>query len=139
MATRAATAKRTFLPAGFATFMSRRAIEFGGLLLVLVALAVAAALISFNPADPSLNTQTDAATQNWLGLPGAYLADLLIQTMGLAAYGLTLALVCWGWRIISHQGLASFWLYATLLPLALVASAVAATAIDPAARWRPPK
>ena len=42
--TSTATAKRSFLPAGFVTFIRRRLIELGGLLVIALAIAFAAAL-----------------------------------------------------------------------------------------------
>lgn len=44
------------------------------------------ALISWNPLDPSWNTATDQAPQNWMGEEGALLSDLLRQAFGKASY-----------------------------------------------------
>src|SRR5690349_3225267 len=67
-----------------------------GLLLLLGALAGLAGLASYNPADGSLNNATGRDSLNWLQGPGATAADLLLQTIGLAAYiGLAVPVV-WG-------------------------------------------
>ena len=56
----------------------------GLVLAVLVALTTLS-LLTFNAADPSLNTATTRAAQNWIGAPGAFTADVLLQTFGVAA------------------------------------------------------
>ena len=85
MAQRNETRQRAvFLPEGVQEFMRRRAVESLGLCLLALAGALAAALASYNPADPSWSTATGAAPTNWLGPPGAHAADLILQTSGLA-------------------------------------------------------
>lgn len=56
-----------------------------GLAIVALGLALAAALLTHDPADPSLNSVTSAAPANLLGTPGAWASDLLLQGFGLAA------------------------------------------------------
>src|SRR3546814_6501355 len=53
--------------------------------LCLIALALAAALLSYHEADPSFDTVTGAAPQNWMGAPGAWVVNLLFQLFGLGA------------------------------------------------------
>lgn len=67
----------------------------GGLVAALgVALAVAFA--TYNAGDPSLNAATGVAPTNALGGPGAVLADLGVQSMGLAAGVAALIMVVLG-------------------------------------------
>ncbi|MGA0544767.1 DNA translocase FtsK 4TM domain-containing protein [Brevundimonas sp. VNH65] len=61
-------------------------VRFRGVLQVLLALLLIAALISWNPADPSLNAASSAPATNWLGGGGAVFADLALQSIGLAAW-----------------------------------------------------
>ena len=71
---------------------------FLGMVLVLVSLLLFLALASYRATDPSLNTATGlAAPRNWTGLFGAYLADLLLQTLGLTAFLLPVWLAGVGW------------------------------------------
>ena len=71
---------------------------FLGMVLVLVSLLVFLALASYRASDPSLNTATDlAAPRNWTGFFGAYLSDLLLQTLGLTAFLLPIWLGGVGW------------------------------------------
>jgi len=136
--TSTATAKRSFLPAGFVTFVRRRLTELGGLLVIAMAVAFAGALFSYDIADPSTNTSIrDPAimTANWLGTPGAWIADILFQWVGIAGYVFPLALLGWGWRIMTHQGLRSIWFYLALLPLCVALAAFAAKALAPDLQW----
>ncbi len=55
-----------------------------GGLVAAVGVGLAAALATWNVADPSLNASTAAAPGNALGAAGATLADALLQTLGLA-------------------------------------------------------
>jgi S-DNA-T family DNA segregation ATPase FtsK/SpoIIIE len=74
---------------------------FLGLLLLLVSLILLLALATYHPSDPSLNTATDTslplAVQNWTGLFGAWLSDVLLQALGLTAFLLPLWLGGIGW------------------------------------------
>ena len=76
---------------------------FLGLVLALVSLLILFALATYRAADPSLNTSTDPglvhAVHNWIGLFGAYLSDLLFQSMGITAFLLPLWLggIGWSW------------------------------------------
>ncbi len=86
----------------------------GGALLVALALALLAALVSYRPSDPSLNTAAAGPVGNWMGSIGAYLADLLLSLWGPAAGLLSLLLVVLGLRIarLDHAGR---WLRALLM------------------------
>jgi DNA segregation ATPase FtsK/SpoIIIE, S-DNA-T family len=69
-----------------------------GLVLMLVALLLFLALATFHASDPSLNTATDSAVaRNWVGLFGAYLSDILMQSLGLTAFLLPFWLGGVGW------------------------------------------
>jgi S-DNA-T family DNA segregation ATPase FtsK/SpoIIIE len=82
---------------------SRPLNTFLGVLLALVSLLFFLALATYHSADPSLNTATDpgapAAIGNWIGPFGAFVGDLLLQTLGFTAFFLPLwmAAVAWGW------------------------------------------
>ena len=74
---------------------------FLGLVLLLVSLLLLLALATYQPSDPSLNTASGAAAphavRNWIGLFGAGLSDLLLQTLGFTAFFLPLWLAGIGW------------------------------------------
>ena len=136
MATSSRNLTRSAPPApGKAAFLRRRAIEGAAVLTALAGLAAALALISYHPGDPSLNAATAATARNWLGPAGASLADILMQTMGMAAWLLPLALIAWGVRAGLHRGLGRLWLRITLLPVALPLAAVALAGPPAGAGW----
>ncbi|RZJ76092.1 MAG: cell division protein FtsK, partial [Brevundimonas sp.] len=71
-------------------------VRFRGVLQALLAALLVVALISWNPADPSLNASSSLAPTNWLGLNGALFADLFMQSLGLAAWPAVLLLIAFG-------------------------------------------
>ncbi len=89
------------------SLMRQRVGEFAGIVLGLLGLALLVALVSHNPADPSLNTATTRATSNIAGPPGAVLSDLLLQGFGLAGALPGIAMLAWCWRMASHRGIGS--------------------------------
>ena len=85
--------------------MRHRFGQLGGIALALLALLVLLALFSYNPHDPSLNTATSRRPSNWAGLGGAMMADVLIQSFGLASILLPLAMFAWAWRLLNRPNL----------------------------------
>ncbi|HVI10450.1 MAG TPA: DNA translocase FtsK [Candidatus Binatia bacterium] len=76
---------RVFSPTG-----NRRLNELVGFLLCVSALLLFLAVASYSPLDPSLNsasvlTGTHAA-RNWIGVVGAFVADIALQFFGLTAF-----------------------------------------------------
>ena len=72
--------------------------EILGLLVLVAAGMLLLALVSYTPSDPSLNTVGSVAAgsrpaHNWTGLAGAYLADAMLQVLGLSAYFLPVLLI----------------------------------------------
>ena len=91
----------------FSDQLKRAAVEAGwrtlGLALLLLSIAGALALASYDPADPSLNRATSAAPSNWMAAPGALFADLMLQLFGYAAaFAMPLAALT-GWRLTKLQ------------------------------------
>ncbi|WP_245417971.1 DNA translocase FtsK [Cohaesibacter celericrescens] len=74
-----------------------------GLLGLLVCTAIAASLITWHVADPSLSNATELNPRNILGLPGAMISDLLIQGFGLGCAFLLIPPVVWLWRLTRLQ------------------------------------
>ena len=95
---------------------NRRLNEVLGLVLLVSAALLFLALATYTPTDPSANTvggfaagaRTSAGlaarlaagpAHNWTGLAGAWLADLILQTIGIAAFFLPIVLgrlgLCW--------------------------------------------
>jgi S-DNA-T family DNA segregation ATPase FtsK/SpoIIIE len=92
----------------------------GLVLLGLVAICLVA-MASWSVDDPSFSYATSKAPANWLGFPGAAIADGLFQVFGLAALALLVPPALWGWAFArrhmpTHMGLRTLaWIAATVL------------------------
>ena len=113
--------------------LKRRVFETLGFGLLLGALLVAAALFSYDPRDPSLDTAVDSGAHNFLGYDGAVLADILRQSLGLAAFVIPIVLFGWSLRLLLDRPLRSLWRKLGLLPAALVLAALALSILDQSA------
>ncbi len=69
-----------------------------GLALAGTGAALAAALLTYSPRDPSFNTATALLPGNVMGVPGAHVADLLLHLVGWPALLLVPALILAAWR-----------------------------------------
>lgn len=69
---------------------------FGGLLWL-------TALLTYHKLDPSLNRASSISAHNWLGYPGAVMADLSYQLLGIATLFAALFPLIWGSLILNHQ------------------------------------
>ncbi len=108
------------LPAAFYVILRRRLGEALGLAVLAAAAAFLAALVSYTPTDPSLNSAAGGAAANLMGAPGAYAADLGLQFLGAAAALPALVAAAWGWRILRRRALSLPWLRFALLAAAMV-------------------
>ncbi len=82
--------------------------EILGVVIFVFALLVALSLFSYHPSDRSFNTPSGSLqTQNWGGIVGAYLADLLLQGLGRSAYLLSALLFIVAYNLFreSYQGI----------------------------------
>jgi S-DNA-T family DNA segregation ATPase FtsK/SpoIIIE len=76
-----------------------------GIVLIFVAIALVAALASFDANDPSLDNATDGTVENWLGLYGAYAGSFLLRLFGAGALAVALPISVWGWRLTMGKSL----------------------------------
>ncbi|MDF2368908.1 DNA translocase FtsK 4TM domain-containing protein, partial [Sneathiella sp.] len=125
----------SLLPSGSVDFLHRRLVELGGLVLLLLALICVLALVSYSPDDPNFNHATSNPPSNFLGLGGAHLADLLLQTIGFGSVALILGLIAWSWRVMSHRGLRWGWVHLAVLPFGVSISSSALAALPVAEGW----
>jgi S-DNA-T family DNA segregation ATPase FtsK/SpoIIIE len=111
----------SFLSDALRDGLRRRLRELGGLTLMAAAILLALALATWSVQDPSLSHATNTPIRNALGLPGAIVADLLMQLLGVAALALVLPVGIWGWRLATHRPLRRerlrllFWIIGVLL------------------------
>ncbi len=64
--------------------------------MAIVGIGLALALASYHASDPSFDASTTGAPLNWLGAPGALVADLATQAIGLSALVIALTLTAIG-------------------------------------------
>jgi S-DNA-T family DNA segregation ATPase FtsK/SpoIIIE len=97
---------------------------FLGVLLLLVSLLLLLSLATWHASDPSLNTATGEtgphAIHNWIGLFGAWLSDLLLQSIGITAFVIPLWLGGLGWTWMHSRPSGSPWLRWTGTLFALI-------------------
>ena len=127
--------RRTILPDAVAAQLRRRVSELGGMVIVAVAAALLAALLTFNAADPSVNSATSTAATNLLGTPGAVIADLLLQLLGIASGLISAVLTGWAWRLVSKRGISLLWLRAVLLLSGLFLASIALAPVPTIEAW----
>ncbi|WP_333794490.1 FtsK/SpoIIIE family DNA translocase [Hyphomicrobium sp.] len=106
-----------------------------GLMLLLAIAAVWASLVSWSVADPSLTHATNGAVRNALGAPGAIIADLLLQTLGLASAIALLPLMIWSFELVLSRQVAGLRAKATYYPFAVLGMAAAVSAFPGSASW----
>ncbi|MBI2681680.1 MAG: DNA translocase FtsK 4TM domain-containing protein [Acidobacteriales bacterium] len=95
----------------FTPTKNRRLNELVGFLLLVSATLLFLALASYSPFDPSMNTAAPGPgvrpPQNFIGMAGALVADLALQSLGLAVFGIPLMLGLLGLRWWKSQAVAS--------------------------------
>lgn len=92
-----------FLPIALIDFFKRSFQELSGLCLLVMTGALILSLASYSPIDASLNTATLQLPTNWLGLFGAYCADVMLQFFGLATFVWIVIIAIWGYRLVRQQ------------------------------------
>ncbi len=101
-----AASSRPLASPGIVALIRRRFAELGGYALGLASALLLLALVSYDAADPSLDTATTGPIHNLLGMAGAAVADLLLQLFGLAAALPVFALAAWSFRLFAGRGTA---------------------------------
>ena len=91
------------IPTALRRFMRKRLLEFAVLAMLAVCLVLATCLATWSADDPSWNNAIDAAPQNWLGYPGAIIADELMQMFGLGVITFLAIPMIWAANLLSHQ------------------------------------
>jgi S-DNA-T family DNA segregation ATPase FtsK/SpoIIIE len=72
--------------------------EPAGFAVLVFAVALILSLVSYYPLDPSLNVAgNEPIAHNLVGVPGAWFADMALQTLGLGAFLLPIFLISLGW------------------------------------------
>ncbi len=128
--------RTTLLPSGTNEFFRKRAIELGGGVLAVLAFALLIACLTYNPQDPSWNDSTGGAVSNPLGLFGSYSADVMMQSLGMAALLTPLVLFAWGWRLLRERQLPTRWWWRlAAFPAGLILLAMALESFPRPSTW----
>jgi S-DNA-T family DNA segregation ATPase FtsK/SpoIIIE len=102
------------IPISLSPTRSRALNMFLGLVLALASILLFLSLVTYHPADPSINTAADAelspGVQNWIGIFGAGLSDLALQFLGLTAFLVPLWMGSLGWSWIRSRCRGTVWL-----------------------------
>src|SRR5215203_4184074 len=97
------TARKKQVTTGAKT--SSRSNEIIAVILLAAAVLVFLCLVSYNPMDPTFNTESSQKVQNWIGVTGANFAEFLISIVGLTAYLLPALIVLMAWRVFRAKDL----------------------------------
>jgi S-DNA-T family DNA segregation ATPase FtsK/SpoIIIE len=111
------------------------AVQSAGLISLTLGLALLAALLTYHSADPSLNNATADTPLNALGATGATLADLALQTLGLASAMLAAPLIAWGIFGLYGRSVRALWMRTALIPLSAILVAMAFAALPAPESW----
>jgi S-DNA-T family DNA segregation ATPase FtsK/SpoIIIE len=88
---------------GLRGFLHRQVARAAGLAVFAATGFCLAALATWTVADPSFSHATDNAVANAMGYPGAVVADLMMQFLGLGAVVALVPAVAWGIRLASAR------------------------------------
>jgi len=92
-------------PVGAKDFLTRRALELTGAILIALSSLMMLAVFSYSPADTSLNSAGMPIIQNIAGGLGATIADLWLQSLGFASFVPLLTMLVWGTRLTGKSPL----------------------------------
>ena len=123
------------LPTAVVAFLKRRAAEFTGVTLCFTAGAIIAALATYSATDPSLNNATDQPVQNILGSIGATVADIGLQSLGIATVLPALALLAWGVQLLRKHPIHHAAARSILLIAAILFAATAVSTLSVPGNW----
>jgi DNA segregation ATPase FtsK/SpoIIIE, S-DNA-T family len=106
-----------------------------GVLLCVVSVIGWLSLLSWSASDPSPMHVTGGVTRNWLGSGGAAVADILLQTLGVASLFALLAPMMWGVELWLAERLPDARLKLLLFPLAVLILAGGCSALPLPGSW----
>ncbi len=83
----------------------KRINELVGVLLLSLGLVLLLSLASYHVLDPSLNSAASTRPHNLIGYPGAWFADLLLQTFGIGAFVFPILMFGLAWKWVRSDAL----------------------------------
>ncbi len=88
---------------GLRGFLQRQVVRGAGVAVLVLTGFCLAALATWNVADPSFSHATDNVVTNAMGYPGAVIADLMMQFLGLGSVVALVPAVAWGGLLASAR------------------------------------
>jgi len=127
--------RRRLLPGAVESGLKQIMFRGYGLGIVAVACAAWASLATWSIYDPSFNNATQTAPRNVFGHWGAIVADLAMQSLGLAGIVLFLPLAAWGWHLALRKVPERRRARLLIWPLAVLLLAAALSALPQPKSW----
>ncbi len=124
-----------FLPAALEDRLIGLLARAAGLCLLTLIALVWLSLLSWSSSDPSLMHATGGEIRNFLGYFGSTIADLMLQTFGLATPLILLAPMFWAIELLLNERIKAFGTRATYFPLAILILAGALSALPVISSW----
>ena len=129
------TSGGALLPPPLVIFIKRRAFEIAGLVLIAGGVGLLVLLLSYDPADPSFNSASGQGVANLLGAPGAFVADLLLQTIGVVAALPAFTFWTWGVRLLRKDVVTRPVMRVLALLMAMVCACAAVASLAVPGNW----
>ncbi|MEO1536966.1 MAG: DNA translocase FtsK 4TM domain-containing protein [Pseudomonadota bacterium] len=115
--------------------IERRGKELVGVLLLVLGVLSILALWSYSADDPNWLSSTDAPAQNFLGPLGAAFASPLYVIAGYGSWAISLVLIVWGARFVTHFGSENAIGRLIFAPIGIALVSVYASTHVPGAGW----
>ncbi|WP_347831833.1 DNA translocase FtsK 4TM domain-containing protein [uncultured Planktomarina sp.] len=123
------------LDASTQAFLERRGVEALGLVILAVGVMFALALASYSPEDSAWIASGGREIANWAGQIGATISAPLIKIMGLGSWGIPIAFVVWGLRLITHMGAERMLMRLIYAPIFWALCSLYAATLNPISSW----
>lgn len=117
-------------PESWQAYMGQRLHDGRAVIVAALGTFLLLSLMTYHASDPSLNTASveEGSIGNWMGILGAYCADVLIQVFGAGALALAIGLLAWALRLWRHEQFGPLWArFSALLAAAFCLSIAGAT------------
>ena len=123
------------LDASTQAFLERRGVEALGLVILAAGVMFALALASYSPEDSAWIASGGREIANWAGQIGAIISAPLIKIMGLGSWGIPIAFVVWGLRLITHLGADRMLMRLIYAPIFWALCSLYAATLNPISSW----
>ena len=106
-----------------------------GCVILFVLALIWASILTWSATDPGIARATDARAENLLGLPGAIIADLMLDMLGLSVLVLLLAPMFWAFEMVLSERVSGLRAKAIYYPISVLALAAALASLPVSAAW----